>query len=479
MEKRLRLAPSPTGLLHIGTARTALFNWLYAKKNNGKFLIRIEDTDILRSKSEYTTNILEGLKWLGLDWDEKPIKQSKRISIHKKQIKRLLEKGAAYRCFTSEREILELRENQKKKGLPPKHDNRHRDLSIKEIEEFISQGKSSVIRFKIDEKIEIKWEDQIRGQIKWLGKDLGGDLVLSRRALGYEIGDPLYNLAVVIDDNFMNITHVVRGEDHISNTAKQILIYKALDFKLPIFSHTPLILNNEGKKLSKRDSVTSIDEFKEMGYLPEALANYMAFLGWSLKTPESEILSLSEISKIFDLSDINKAGAKFNWEKLNWINSQYIKKMELKKLSYLFKNYWNDMGWESPSKEWDLKLTNLLRESIILLKDVIDQSKPFFSLSKIQKEGKEFLENKEVIGSLKCILNYLKEENISKINQDKAKEILTKISKDNSIKKGILMKSLRVAFFGCLSGPDLIQSWELFSENKSDITLIERCLNDA
>ena len=479
MEKRLRLAPSPTGLLHIGTARTALFNWLYAKKNNGKFLIRIEDTDILRSKSEYTTNILEGLKWLGLDWDEKPIKQSKRISIHKKQIKRLLEKGAAYRCFTSEREILELRENQKKKGLPPKHDNRHRDLSNKEIEEFISQGKSSVIRFKIDEKIEIKWEDQIRGQIKWLGKDLGGDLVLSRRALGYEIGDPLYNLAVVIDDNFMNITHVVRGEDHISNTAKQILIYKALDFKLPIFSHTPLILNNEGKKLSKRDSVTSIDEFKEMGYLPEALANYMAFLGWSLKTPESEILSLSEISKIFDLSDINKAGAKFNWEKLNWINSQYIKKMELKKLSYLFKNYWNDMGWESPSKEWDLKLTNLLRDSIILLKDVIDQSKPFFSLSKIQKEGKEFLENKEVIGSLKCILNYLKEENISKINQDKAKEILTKISKDNSIKKGILMKSLRVAFFGCLSGPDLIQSWELFSENKSDITLIERCLNDA
>ena len=363
--------------------------------------------------------------------------------------------------------------------MPPKHDNRHRDLSIKEIEEFISQGKSSVIRFKIDEKIEIKWEDQIRGQIKWLGKDLGGDLVLSRRALGYEIGDPLYNLAVVIDDNFMNITHVVRGEDHISNTAKQILIYKALDFKLPIFSHTPLILNNEGKKLSKRDSVTSIDEFKEMGYLPEALANYMAFLGWSLKTPESEILSLSEISKIFDLSDINKAGAKFNWEKLNWINSQYIKKMELKKLSYLFKNYWNDMGWESPSKEWDLKLTNLLRDSIILLKDVIDQSKPFFSLSKIQKEGKEFLENKEVIGSLKCILNYLKEENISKINQDKAKEILTKISKDNSIKKGILMKSLRVAFFGCLSGPDLIQSWELFSENKSDITLIERCLNDA
>ena len=409
MEKRFRLAPSPTGLLHIGTARTALFNWLYAKKNQGKFLIRIEDTDIVRSRSEYTANILEGLTWLGLNWDEEPIKQSERIYIHKKNIKKLLEIGAAYRCFTSESEILELREKQKLSGLPPKHDNRHRNLTPKEIEEFISQGRSSVIRFKIDEGIEIEWDDLIRGQIKWRGKDLGGDLVLSRRALGYEIGDPLYNLAVVVDDNFMNITHVVRGEDHISNTAKQILIYKALNFKLPIFSHTPLILNSEGKKLSKRDCVTSIDEFKDMGYLPEALANYMAFLGWSKKDTESEILSLSEISKIFNLSDVNKAGAKFNWEKLNWINSQYIKKMELTKLTKFVKKYWNEMGWESPSKEWDLKLTNLIRDSMILLKDAINQSKPFFALSPLREEGKDFLKNKkEAKESLKLILCHLK-----------------------------------------------------------------------
>ncbi len=297
MEKRLRLAPSPTGLFHIGTARTALFNWLYAQKIGGKFLIRIEDTDFLRSKSKYTDNILEGLKWLGLKWDEEPIKQSERISIHKSYIKKLLESGAAYRCFATEDEISKLREEQKKKGLPPKHDNRHRNLSKEEIETFISQGRTSVIRFKIDEKIQITWVDQIRGEIKWQGKDLGGDLVLSRRAKNYEIGDPLYNLAVVIDDNFMHITHVVRGEDHISNTAKQILIYKALNFKLPNFSHTPLILNSEGKKLSKRDSVTSIDEFRDMGYLPEALSNYMAFLGWSPKSSDSEILSLDQISE--------------------------------------------------------------------------------------------------------------------------------------------------------------------------------------
>ena len=250
---------------------------------------------------------------------------------------------------------------------------------------------------------------------------------------------------------------VIRGEDHISNTAKQILIYKALDFKLPIFSHTPLILNSEGKKLSKRDSVTSIDEFKEMGYLPEALANYMAFLGWSTKSPKSEILSLTEISKVFNLSDVNKAGAKFNWEKLNWINSQYIKKMELTQLSKFMKNYWNGMGWESPSTEWDLKLTNLIQDSLILLKDAIDQSKPFFILSQMKKEGEEFLKNnKEAKESLKYILFYLKEGDITQVNKENAQEIINKITADHAIKKRVLMKSLRVAFFGCLSGPDSV-----------------------
>ena len=476
LEKRLRLAPSPTGLFHIGTARTALFNWLFAKKTNGKFLIRIEDTDALRSKPKYTKNIIDGLHWLGLDWDEEPVTQSSRISIHKEKIKHLLEIGAAYRCFTTENEINELREEQKKKGLPPKHDNRHRNLSSQEIKAFISQGRSSVIRFKINENIEIKWEDQIRGEIKWQGKDLGGDLVLSRRAFGYEIGDPLYNLAVVVDDDYMKITHVVRGEDHISNTAKQILIYKAFDFKLPIFSHTPLILNAEGKKLSKRDCVTSIDEFREMGYLPEALANYMAFLGWSPKNTESEILSLTDISNIFEISDINKAGAKFNWEKLNWINSQYIKQMESDKLCKILKGYWNNMNWDSPSSEWDLKLTDLLKDSMILLKDAIDLAKPFFLLPQIKEDGLEFLKINENKKSLNHILNYLKEKNIENLDQEKAKEIINKISKDKSIKKGILMKSLRVAFFGCLSGPDLIQSWELFSENKTDNLRIERCI---
>ena len=475
MENRLRLAPSPTGLLHIGTARTALFNWLYAKKTNGKFLLRIEDTDTNRSKSEFTENILNGLNWLGLTWDDDLIRQSTRIEIHKSVINKLLDQGFAYRCFTSEEEIKELREKQKLNGLPPKHDNRHRSLTKEEIDKFIAEGRSSVIRFKINDDQEITWEDQIRGEIKWRGKDLGGDMVLSRRSFGYDIGSPLYNLAVVVDDNFMEITHVVRGEDHISNTAKQILIYKALNYKLPIFSHTPLILNSEGKKLSKRDSVTSIDDFKKMGYLPKAMANYMALLGWSVKADDNEIQNLDEIAKNFELTDVNKAGAKFNWEKLNWINSQYIKKMEVNDLYEIFKKYWQEKAWKPHTHKWGLELTNLLQDSITVLNDIVDQSAPFFVMPNIDSDGEVFLEENSKL-SLEKIYELLNQEDIH-VNKTVAKNLIDKVSLENSLKKGIVMRSLRVAFFGCLSGPDLVKSWELFSANKDDIKRIQRCLD--
>ena len=476
MKNRLRLAPSPTGLLHIGTARTALFNWLYAKKTNGKFLLRIEDTDISRSKPEFTKNILEGLSWLGLNWDETPINQSERIDVHKLIIKELLDKGVAYRCFMSEKESQELRETQKKNGLPPKHDNRYRDLSKSEIENFINEGKSSVIRFKIDDNLLITWHDEIRGEIKWFGKDLGGDMVLSRRANGDDIGSPLYNLAVVIDDNFMNITHVIRGEDHISNTAKQILIYKALKYKLPKFSHTPLILNTEGKKLSKRDSVTSIDEFREMGYLPDALTNYMVLLGWSPKSDKNEIISLEKLSKIFDLKDVNKAGAKFNWEKLNWINSQYIKNMDATDLFNIFRKFWKKKEWEIPSQQWGLNLTLLIQDSIIVLRDVIDQSEPFFKPPEVDNKGVDFLKSNDIKSLFKCVIDLLSKKSQT-IDRNDAKEIIEEISIKYKIKKGILMKSLRIAFFGCLSGPDLIESWLLLSEKGEDLSRIQRCLD--
>ncbi len=244
----------------------------------------------------------------------------------------------------------------------------------------------------------------------------------------------------------MNINHVIRGEDHISNTAKQILIYKALNYELPKFSHTPLILNSEGKKLSKRDSVTSIDEFKEMGYLPDALANYMALLGWSPKSGENEILSLEKLSKTFDLKDVNKAGAKFNWEKLNWINSQYIKNMDPNELFNIFRIYWEKEKWDIPSKQWGLNLTILIQDSIIILRDVLDQSKPFFKPPEIDNTGLDFLKNNDVRSLLENVIDLLSKKSQS-INSNDIKEIIEEISIKYKIKKRILMKSLRITFF--------------------------------
>ena len=251
---RVRLAPSPTGTLHIGTARTAVFNWLYAKHEQGKFVLRIEDTDKERSKPEFTQNILEGLQWLGLNWDEEPVIQSERVSQHREAIQSLLDQGLAYRCYASESELTAMRDAQKASNQAPRYDNRHRNLTPDQEQAFQAERREAVIRFRIDDAAEIRWNDLVRGAMSWSGSDLGGDMVIARRAPADQIGDPLYNLVVVVDDAAMEITHVIRGEDHIANTAKQLLLYKALGLPLPTFAHAPLILNAEGRKLSKRDA---------------------------------------------------------------------------------------------------------------------------------------------------------------------------------------------------------------------------------
>lgn len=283
MTVRVRIAPSPTGNLHIGTARTAVFNWLFARHHGGQFILRIEDTDVERSRPEYTENILEGLRWLGLTWDEGPFFQTDRLEMYKQAVKTLLDKGLAYRCYTTAEELEALREAQKARGEAPRYDNRHRNLTPEQEAAFKAEGRSFVIRFKIDDDREIVWNDLVRGKMIWRGNDLGGDMVIVRAAAD-DIGVALYNFAVVIDDMDMQITHVIRGEDHIANTAKQILIYEAFGAKVPEFAHTPLILNQEGRKLSKRDGVTSIFDFKQMGFTSEGLVNYMTLLGWSPQT---------------------------------------------------------------------------------------------------------------------------------------------------------------------------------------------------
>ncbi|WP_413389992.1 glutamate--tRNA ligase [Prochlorococcus marinus] len=474
MTVRVRLAPSPTGTLHLGTARTALFNWLFAKKEGGSFLLRIEDTDIERSKEEYVKNIYEGLQWLGIKWDECPMIQSERIKEHKQIIKVLLAKGVAYRCYASEEELDEMRESQKRNGLAPKYDNRHRNLTPEQESKFINAGREAVIRFKISDQKLISWNDLIRGEMTWNGKDLGGDMVIARRAPADSIGDPLYNLVVVADDSAMKISHVIRGEDHLANTAKQILLYEALDLKIPIFAHTPLILNSEGKKLSKRDGVTSISDFKKMGYTSEAMANYMTLLGWSVPEGINERFKISEISEIFSFKKVNKASAKFDWDKLNWLNSQVIHEMSaetlLKNLNPLFK----ENGWNIPSQEWGIHLVDLIGPSMVLINDGVDQAKPFFQEPKLSDDGKKQLELDEAKMILKFVLEKLESLDASLSSKEEALDLIDKATKSCSVKKGLVMKSLRAALFGTLNGPDLVQSWVLLSRFSKDRTRISR-----
>ena len=470
------MAPSPTGTLHLGTARTALFNWLFAKKEGGTFLLRIEDTDIERSNELFTKNILEGLKWLGIDWNESPIIQSKRVNEHKKIIETLIAKGFAYRCYASESELEEMRETQKKNGLAPRYDNRHRNLTIEQESQFIKAGRNPVIRFKINDQKLISWNDLIRGEMTWSGKDLGGDMVIARRAPANSIGDPLYNLVVVADDSAMKISHVIRGEDHLANTAKQILLYEALDLNIPVFAHTPLILNSEGKKLSKRDGVTSISDFKKMGYTSEAMANYMTLLGWSVPDGLNERFKISEISKVFSFKKVNKASAKFDWDKLNWLNSQVIHEMSPKTLLDNLEPLFKRNGWDLPNQEWGRDLVELLGPSMVLINDGVDQAKPFFEDPKLNADGKEQLEVKGAQEVLKFVLENLENLDSSSISEKQALDLIKQATKTCEVKKGLVMKSLRAALFGTLNGPDLIKSWVLLSRFSKDRTRISRFL---
>ncbi len=481
MAVRVRIAPSPTGNLHIGTARTAVYNWLFARHCGGKFILRVEDTDKERSRPEYTENIKSGLAWLGLNWDEGPFFQTDRLDLYKKAIQELLDRGLAYPCYCTPQELEQMRQEQKANKLAPRYDNRHRNLSKEQIAEFEAEGRKPVIRFKIDDDRTIVWQDLVRGQVSWNGSDLGGDMVIARAAESSEdnLGQPLYNLAVVVDDIDMGITHVIRGEDHIANTAKQILLYEALGAKIPEFGHTPLILNETGQKLSKRDGVTSIDDFKQKGFLPEAMANYMILLGWTAPDSTQELFTLPEAAELFSIERVNKAGAKFDWAKLDWINSQYLHKMPANELVELLVPYWEEAGYKvdlEGDRPWLESLTALIAPSLTRLSDAPAESRLLLSesleyspdaIAQFQKEGViEILQN----------INAALAENSALSEQD-AKDIIKKVTKQAKVKKGLVMRSLRAGLMGEVQGPDLTQSWLLLNQKGLDKVRLQQTLD--
>ena len=475
---RVRLAPSPTGTLHIGTARTAVFNWLYAKSQNGAFLLRIEDTDKERSKPEFTQNILEGLEWLGIDWAEEPVIQSERVAQHRDAIRTLLDKGLAYRCYASEAELATMRDRQKASNQPPRYDNRHRNLTAEQETAFQAEGRDAVIRFRINDDAEIHWNDLVRGTMRWRGGDLGGDMVVARRAPADQIGDPLYNLVVVVDDAAMEITHVIRGEDHIANTAKQLLLYEALSLPAPTFAHAPLILNADGRKLSKRDGVTSINEFRSMGYTAEAIANYMTLLGWSVPDGMEERFTLKEAADQFSFDRVNKAGARFDWDKLNWLNAQVLHGWSSEQLLKVLRPLWLKNGWTIPKENgWNLELCELLGPSLTLLNDGVDQATPFFECPPLEDDGLKQLQSEGAKAAIAHLVDALKAERWMGTDLDQAQTLLGNAAKAAGVKKGVMMKSLRAALLGRLQGPDLLTTWSLLAKIGDDLPRLQRCLS--
>ncbi|MEA5579926.1 glutamate--tRNA ligase [Nodularia harveyana UHCC-0300] len=478
MTIRVRIAPSPTGNLHIGTARTAVFNWLFAHHHGGKFILRIEDTDLERSRPEYTENILAGFRWLGLNWDEGPFFQSQRLDMYKEAVEKLLAQGLAYRCYTTSEELEALRTSQKARNEAPRYDNRHRHLTPEQEAAFKAEGRSCVIRFKIADDREIVWNDLVRGTMTWRGSDLGGDMVIAR-ASEAGIGQPLYNFVVVVDDIDMQISHVIRGEDHIANTAKQILLYEALGATtIPEFSHTPLILNMEGRKLSKRDGVTSITDFQNMGFTAEALVNYMTLLGWSPPESTEEIFTLETAAQNFSFERVNKAGAKFDWAKLDWLNSQYLHNMPIDQLTDLIIPFWEAAGFtfgEGRERPWLEQLVTLLSQSLTRLVDAVAMSQPFFTPTvELTAEAREQLQKEGSALALQAILAAV--ESQPEFSETTAQEIIKQVVKEQKLKKGVVMRSLRAALTGDVHGPDLIQSWLLLNQISLDKSRLQQAI---
>ncbi|HIF81508.1 MAG TPA: glutamate--tRNA ligase [Gammaproteobacteria bacterium] len=366
MSVRTRFAPSPTGYLHIGGVRTALFNWLYARHCGGTFVLRIEDTDKERSTNESVQAILEGMAWMGLDYDEGPIYQSDRLERYKEVIDQLLDAGQAYRCYCTREELDKVREEQRAQGIKPRYNHRCRDQHNPERPDM-----ESVIRFKNPLEGSVQFDDAIRGQIVISNEELD-DLVITRAN-----GTPTYNFAVVVDDIDMGITHVIRGDDHVNNTPRQINIFKALGAALPIFVHVPMIVGGDGQRLSKRHGAVSVLQYRGEGFLPEAMLNYLVRLGWS--SGDQEIFSLDEMISSFDIQDVNRAASAFDVDKLKWLNQHYIKASDSTQLVSLLSDRLKDRGIDVSSGPPVDDVVSALRERAQTLDEMADKSEYFFS----------------------------------------------------------------------------------------------------
>ena len=495
-EIRVRFAPSPTGLFHLGSARTTLFNYLFARRYGGKFILRIEDTDLERSKKEFEQNILDGIKWLGMQWDEGPemdgrygpYYQTQRGDIYEKYTKKLLQDNNAYYCFCTEEELDGQRQYQESRGLSPKYSGKCANLSKEEIEKNIKEGKPSVIRFRTPNK-KIKFADLIRGDVE-VDMELVGDFVIAKNERS-----PLFALAGLIDDYEMKISHVIRGEDHISNTPRQVAIQQALGFPQPHYAHLSMILGPDRSKMSKRHGATALTEYKEMGYLPEAMVNFMAFMGWN-PGDEREIFSLKMLTNEFSIERCQKGGAIFNIARLDFINGFYIRGLSPKNLAEKCLPYFENKNLlqkvnndslgilqiQKPTEEFKIIETGEIVTSEWLEKIVVLEQQRIKKLSEVSETTDYFFKDKlifekellkwktysdsEIKDSLKIaekVLNSVKEGDWSK--EKLQNQLMPEAEKTGD--RGKILSPLRVALTGKKASPGPFEVAEVLGRGKA------------
>jgi glutamyl-tRNA synthetase, bacterial family len=474
-EVRVRYAPSPTGFLHIGNARTAIFNYLFARHAGGKFIIRIEDTDQKRNVEGGEESQLKYLKWLGLEWDESvdvggpygPYRQMERLDIYKRYWQELLDKGLAYKCYCSEEELKAERESQMAHGQTPHYSGKCRNLTKEQIAEYEAEGRKPTIRFRIPSDQTVEFDDIVKGHVSFNSNDVSDFVIVKQN------GVPTYNFAVVIDDHLMKMTHVLRGEEHISNTPKQIMLFGAFGWKSPVFGHMTLIVNENHKKLSKRDHsiVQFIEQYKNMGFLPEALFNFITLLGWSPKG-EEEIFSREEFIKLFDADRLSKSPAMFDKSKLEWMNGQYIKKMPADEYVTFVLPYLIDAGvlpadMTEQQKAWATRVVLLYQEQLHYGAEIVEISNMFFNKNienhALTKDEEKILAGDQANDVIAAFNHELK--GLTEWTAEAIAPVIKVVQKETKQRGWKLYMPMRVVATGSQHGPELPEALELLGRD--------------
>lgn len=471
---RTRFAPSPTGHLHIGNARTALMNWIFARHSQGKFILRIEDTDQKRSTKESEKSILADLQWLGLTWDEGPdvggpygpYRQSERFEIYQSHLEALIHAGHVYPCYCTPEELEARRMTAIEKGQSPLYDGHCRNLTEEKKKALEAEGKKPAFRFRVPPG-ETAFEDLVKGKVVFQNETIS-DFVIVRPD-----GMPMYNFACVVDDHLMGITHVIRGDDHVSNTPRQILLYRAFGWECPEFAHIPMILGKDRERLSKRHGATSVDQYRALGYLPEALVNFLSLLSWSSASGE-EILSKEQLIQEFDFSRVSNSPAVFDTEKLDWMNSMYIRRLDPLELSKRLVPFLHKWNYPIPPEEVWVSLVKLLQNGIEKLSQLGEKAKWFFAenIEFENQEAERLVRTESAIQIGKLFLE--KTASMSEWNGEIFKQIMKEIQKETGVKGKDLWMPVRVMLTGNLHGPELHSVAEILGLEKCRKRIKER-----